>query len=496
LKVWLVSMNTVIVFNKAISWIDAHTIPNSGIAVNSKNLLPYPEVTGYYIPTLLDWRETDKAIAYGRWLLSRQHNEGCWGDANANDPYAFDTGQIIKGLLALAKHTKTAEWDSAIERACDWMCECITQSGEPVVPDVKGWGGAIPLGILLYAFQAVREAGEFYGNIRWVKTMDKSISWFLNQQDLTKFTHLSHFHAYILEALCDLGFYDMAREGMKQIEKLQREDGSVPAFPNVRWVCSTGLFQYAIVWYKLGDRVRADKAFAYAASLQNKSGGWYGSYGWFSKYFPKAEIAWAVKYFLDALKLRLKSGFESQSVIFSDHIDSSDGRYLLVKDMVKSNNPSKILDAGCGKGRYLRNLLVDFPDKDYFAIDLSQKVMSSIPRSIKTSQGSLLSIPHDDNSFDFIYTVEALEHAVNIDGALLELKRALKPDGTLLIIDKNIKSLGRFKLPDWEQWFDTLDLRSRLEAIGFDVEVIEGVPYEGQSDQLFTAWIAKKTRGY
>ena len=91
-------MNTVFAFNNALHWIDAHTIHNSGIAVNSQNLLPYPEVTGYYIPTLLSWGEVDRAIAYGRWLLSCQHEQGCWGDPNVNEPYAFDTGQIIKGL--------------------------------------------------------------------------------------------------------------------------------------------------------------------------------------------------------------------------------------------------------------------------------------------------------------------------------------------------------------------------------------------------------------
>jgi len=485
-------MNTVLAFNNARHWIDVHTIHNSGISVISQNLRPYPEVTGYFIPTLLDWRETDRAKSYGRWLLSCQHNEGCWGDANANEPYAFDTGQIIKGLLALAKHTKTSEWDGAISRACDWMCECITPSGKPSVPDVKGWGEAIPLGILLYAFQAVREAGEFYGNYRWVETMDKSISWFLNQNSLTNFTHLSHFHAYILEALCDLGFQDRAREGMKIVENLQRANGSVPGFPHVRWVCSTGLFQYAIVWYKLGDRIRGDKAFSYATALQNKSGGWYGSYGWFAKYFPKAEIAWAVKYFLDALKLRLESNFEYEADIFSDYIDKHDGRYILVSDTIKVNNPLTILDAGCGKGRYLRNLLVDFPNKKYFAVDVSQKVMNSIPKPIRTSKGSLLSIPHDDNTFDFVYSIEALEHAVNIDAALTELCRITKPGGTLLIIDKNIEELGRFQLPDWEQWFDTADLRYQLEKIGLEVKTIESVPYEGRTDKLFTAWIATK----
>lgn len=487
-------MNTVQAFNKAMDWIDAHSIQNAGVAVNTKNLRPYPEVTGYYIPTLLSWGEIDRALVYGRWLISCQHKEGCWGDANANEPYAFDTGQIIKGLLALAKHTRTNEWDASLHRACDWMCSCVRETGEPSVPDVKGWGGAIPLGILLYAFQAVKDAGQYYNVQRWVDVMDRAIEWFLAQPELTHFNHLSHFHAYILEALCDLGYHERAREGMQIVEKLQRDDGSVPGFSNVRWVCSTGLFQYAIVWYKMGDTVRAEKAFKYATNLQNKTGGWYGSYGWFAKYFPKAEIAWAVKYFLDALQLRLKLSFEEQATNFSDHIDSLDGRYLYVRELIEKREFKTILDVGCGKGRYLRSLLKEFPQKYYFAVDLSEKVTSSIPNPIEVKQGSLLSIPHSDSSFDFVYTIEALEHAINIDAALRELARVLRPGGVLLIIDKNIKQLGRFKLPDWEQWFDTDYLSNRLKSLGFEVAVKEGVPYEGQEDKLFTAWVATKLR--
>ncbi|MFM8314130.1 MAG: biotin synthase, partial [Deltaproteobacteria bacterium] len=292
-------MNTVKHFERALKWIENYSIPGSGIAVSSASNLPYPEVTGYFIPSLLAWNEIDRAVSYGRWLLSCQHPEGCWGDPNENRPYAFDTGQIVKGLLALAKASETHEWDKEIRGACEWLISLIDESGEPIAPDKKAWGDQVPLAVLLYSFEAVKRAGEYFNEPTWVKRVEKSVDWFLRDPKLTDFTHLSHFHAYVLEALCDLGHYDRAREGMEKVAALQNKKGAVPAFQDVKWVCSTGLFQYAIVWYKLGDNERGDRAFSYATQLQNKSGGWYGSYGWFAKYFPKAEIAWAVKYFLD-----------------------------------------------------------------------------------------------------------------------------------------------------------------------------------------------------
>jgi len=44
-----------------------------------------------------------------------------------------------------------------------------------------------------------------------------------------EFTTLSHFHAYIMEALVDLGYNELALQGMQAPEKLQRKNGAVPA---------------------------------------------------------------------------------------------------------------------------------------------------------------------------------------------------------------------------------------------------------------------------
>ncbi len=115
-----------------------------------------------------------------------------------------------------------------------------------------------------------------------------------------------------MEALIDLGERELAQKAMEKVAKIQKKDGAVPAYYNVDWICSTGLFQFALVWYKLGQNERANQAFDFAASLQNPSGGWYGGYpcqDWIAKcrnknepdYFPHAEPSWVVKYFLGSL---------------------------------------------------------------------------------------------------------------------------------------------------------------------------------------------------
>ena len=480
-------------FRRALKWIDHHSIGGEGIAVSSKSARSYPEVSGYFIPSLLAWNEIDRARGYGSWLISVQHADGSWGDPNLDEPYAFDTGQIIKGLLALDKAFPGEGWEPAVRRACNWMVSLVGDDGKPNAPDIKAWNGEVPTAVLLYSYEAVKRAAEHFQVPEWSAAVDRLVAWFLDQPELTRFSHLSHFHAYVLEALCDLGLHERAAEGMKEVAILQRPSGAVPGFAKVKWVCSTGLLQYAIVWYKLGDFERGNLAFDYATKLQNSSGGWWGSYGWSKKYFPRTEISWAVKYFLDALQLKLRASFESMAPIFSETIPRDDGRYRLVLDQVEQTGALTILDAGCGKGRYLRNLLDDRASASLFASDLSDAVMSALPGKIEKRQGSLLRLPYADGAFDLTYTVEALEHAVHIDGALRELLRVTKPGGTLIIIDKNARKVGRLELPDWEQWFDLKSLAEKLEELGCEVQIVNNVPYEGKADGLFAAWIAKKS---
>ena len=93
-------------------------------------------------------------------------------------------------------------------------------------------------------------------------------------------------------------------EDVSDVARVQRRDGSIPAYPDVEWVCSTGMAQYAIVWYVLGERERADRAMAFLEKIQNPSGGFFGSYGKGAKYIAGGEISWANKYFLDAWRLK------------------------------------------------------------------------------------------------------------------------------------------------------------------------------------------------
>lgn len=494
------SISLITRFYKTLAWIDAHSLASGGIAVSSAHKTPYPEVTGYYIPTLIAWGEREKAIQFGQWLLSIQREDGSFPGPDDHAPYVFDTGQIVRGLLELTRQG-LLDCSDALEKACGWITHFIGENGEIRCPDLSQWGtGAVPAGVLLYALEPVRRAAELLRRQDMTAAADRCVAHFLRSPDLVDFTCLSHFHAYILEGLFDLGYEDLCRKGMEKALSRQLPDGGLPAYRDVSWVCSTGMFQYAGLLYKMGRKEEADRYFAYMASLQNPTGGWFGSYGAGKTYFPDAEISWASKYFLDTFSRKLKSSFEEHAPRFLDNIAPDDGRYLLVKQQIETltrhtgASELSVLDVGCGKGRYLARLAQE-PFAARLALygsDLSTTVLRYVPSGIKTQQGTCLNLGYPSESFDFVFSCEALEHCVYTEGALQELWRIVKPGGVLLIIDKNSALLGNLQILDTEQWFDTQTVQGILTDLGGSVSAHEGVPCEGRNDKLFTAWISQK----
>lgn len=504
-------MNHIRVFNKAIKWIKRYSINGNGITTTSKQQIIYPEVTGYYIPTLLMWGERELAVSYAKYLCSIQKEDGSWYDSYDKEPYVFDSAQILKGLLSI--RDILPELDSNIIKGCDWLLSSVNDEGRLTTPNTNAWGGDENFCselIHIYCLTPLVEATEKLGISRYRETAYRVLEYYKkNYHDkILNFSLLSHFYAYVMEGLCDMGEDGMVRAAMAKLEKYQNEKGGVPGLCDVEWVCSTGMFQIALVWYKLGELEKGNKIFEHACTLQNKSGGWFGSYpgkfvSRFAKgrqkacYFPNEEISWANKYFLDALHYKMKLEFEGCSDIFSDSISKQDGRYMVIKEEMAGlkqdgNGALDVCDVGCGKGRYLRNLLEEFPQNKYHAVDLSVRVMEDLVEGIDKREGSLTCIPYADAAFDYVYVCEALEHAVHIEGALCECFRITKQGGKIVIIDKPVEKLGKLRIEEWEQWIDGRSIKKFVDNHGGKMRIIQSVGYENRNDGLFRAWIIEK----
>ena len=504
--------NKLKLFKKAMNWVTANTIDSKGITVTSRKHVIYPEVTGYYIPSLLQWGERKLAIAFAKYLCSIQKDDGSWFDSENKAPYVFDSAQILKGLVAI--RSILPEVNSHIIKGCDWILSNMQSDGQLTTPSKDAWGNDENFCselIHVYCLTPIREAGKIFDKPEYLKAVDKTLAYYkVNYIDKVKnFSLLSHFYAYVMEGLFDLGEIDLCRESMERLEKYRNKKGGIPGLNDVPWICSTGLFQLAVVWYKLGELEKGNSLFYYALKLQNRSGGWYGSYsapGLLAKfycgrkrpyYFAKAEISWAVKYFLDALALKEKLEFEKQAPLFLNSIDESDGRYVLIRKLIDAASAQigdglAVCDVGCGKGRYLKRLVKDCPNIAYYVSDISENVAASIDYVKEKRFCSMTNIAYADNSFDVVYACESFEHAINIRTAFNELYRITKPGGKLVIIDKPIEKLGQLKIYEWEQWISDSDIEMFTKKCGGTLKIVKSVPYEGRNDGLFRAWIVSK----
>lgn len=497
-------------FQMAEKWIRDHSVPGKGIINSTSMPEAYPEVTGYYIPTLLRWGFRDLALAYAEWLCSIQKPDGSWYDTMDRHPYVFDTAQILKGLLAVREIFPQA--DQHIRRGCDWLLANIQPDGHLTTPDESQWNSRDCSDLIhLYCLEPLYTAAKVYSVPLYRESADRVKAYYLENRvdEIMDFGMLSHFYAYVMEALCDIGEEAMARRAMEKIAGLQGEDGRVPARKDVNWVCSTGLFQFALVWYKLGDLERGNRAFRYASSLQNASGGWFGGYAVkpdaqvldgkeYPDYFPDGEISWAVKYFLDALTYKCRLEFEVQAPGFHESIGKEDGRYQAVlREIGNMADCHAVCDIGCGKGNYLRNLMEDTAGRDicFACADISEKVMGSVPAGVEKRRGTLTCIPYPDASFDLVYTAEALEHAVYPKNAVKELLRVTKPGGRVVVVDKNRDSKVFLETEEWEQWFDDAFFQQAARENGCQLTARHDLPYEdGVRDGLFSGWILEKRK--
>ena len=104
----------------------------------------------------------------------------------------------------------------------------------------------------------------------------------------------------------------------------------------------------------------------------------------------------------------------------------------------------RLLDVGCAAGEYTRVLAEGFDATD--AIDIEPERLavfsqalthSAIADRIHVLNMSAEQLTFRDGAFDVVTAIETLEHVVDLDAALDEMRRVLKPGGYLLVTGPN-----------------------------------------------------------
>jgi ubiquinone/menaquinone biosynthesis C-methylase UbiE len=108
---------------------------------------------------------------------------------------------------------------------------------------------------------------------------------------------------------------------------------------------------------------------------------------------------------------------------------------------------SVVLDLACGGG-WLSAYLSSFEEiKSIFALDSSTRFLNDLffptveilkgnPSKISLIEGLFTPLFFEDNSLDIVVSSSSLHHAESLEGVLKEIKRVLKPDGILVILNE------------------------------------------------------------
>lgn len=115
----------------------------------------------------------------------------------------------------------------------------------------------------------------------------------------------------------------------------------------------------------------------------------------------------------------------------------------------------QILDLGCGHGWATRLLGQAAPGAQAIGIDASHAMIEvaesrhDFTARARYERGVFEEIDFKDGKFDRIFSMEALYYAVDLDRALAEMQRVLKPGGSVdVVIDRYKES------PHTEGWHD------------------------------------------
>jgi ubiquinone/menaquinone biosynthesis C-methylase UbiE len=156
---------------------------------------------------------------------------------------------------------------------------------------------------------------------------------------------------------------------------------------------------------------------------------------------------------------RLVPGAHPDHIVEAEHI----ARYELVGEIAAGR---AALDAGCGAG-YGAAILARSGARSVAGVDVDPEAVAFAEdrygdvASFQT--GNLLALPYDDDAFDLVVCFEAIEHVVDPERALDELRRVTAAEGVLAISTPN-RGVYREDNPFHVKELTTEELREALQA--------------------------------
>ena len=319
---------------------------------------PYPETTGYIIPTFLryaaargDTGFVDRAVTLGDWEIGIQLPSGAVrGGRGLNDyPIVFNTGQVLLGWCALFRATQEDRFLAAATRAADWLLDVQDDDGKWLqhcfmdVPHAYHSRVAWALGETFRLTGEERYLDAAAGNTRWALSGQRADGWLEHMGFTPDEPPLSHTIAYTMRGLLETAAFlpeglgdearrlavAAARRMLRVYELHKTTPEGMPAYMPASFApgwrpassassCLAGNAQLAILWLKVYDQSDDPRFLNAALKMLDQvkqtqdlraanpgiRGGVAGSHPVWGAYLRLAYPNWAAKFFADALMLQ------------------------------------------------------------------------------------------------------------------------------------------------------------------------------------------------
>ncbi len=112
-----------------------------------------------------------------------------------------------------------------------------------------------------------------------------------------------------------------------------------------------------------------------------------------------------------------------------------------VLNRLKWRGDEQVLDVGAGAGAYYECLRELWPDISYYALDQSPGILRLHPAHGEAVIADAQYLPYRDQTFDVVMANHMLYHVPDIEQAILEARRVLKPRGVLVAATNSIQSM-------------------------------------------------------
>ncbi|MEU2286042.1 class I SAM-dependent methyltransferase [Streptomyces sp. NPDC013178] len=108
----------------------------------------------------------------------------------------------------------------------------------------------------------------------------------------------------------------------------------------------------------------------------------------------------------------------------------------------------RVVDIGCGNGKFIQRLRQDRPDLDLFGMDIAPGILAGVPGPVAVADATRL--PLATGSVDAALALHMLYHVPNIPRAVRELSRVVARDG--LVIASTNSGRDKAELDDlWQR---------------------------------------------